>query len=145
MRSNPSFREEGSKIEEKEKHFVKNGWRGGWVKLLKKIIYWQPQATVFCDKVWFIRNVLKSQYIWIELIGGFAFQLWSKFNNLFAFFVTWDMLFIWHSLRDCKNVERVLNEEIVSEIWKKVRYKKLWKEEQMVKVQKSFNQVNNPT
>ena len=76
---------------------------------------------------------------WIE----FAYQPWSKFNNLFAFFfVTWDMLFIWHSLRDCKIVERVLNEEILSEMWKKVRNKKLWKEEQMVRVRKSFNQVN---
>ena len=76
---------------------------------------------------------------WIE----FTYQPWSKFNNLFAFFfVTWDMLFIWHSLRDCKIVERVLNEEILSEMGNKVRNKKLWKEEQMVRVRKSFNQVN---
>ena len=72
--------------------------------------------------------------IWIEP--------WSKFNNLFTFFVTSDILYIWHSLWDYKNLKRVSNEEIVPEMWKKVRNKKLWKEEQMVRVRKSFNQVN---
>ena len=128
MTSNPFFRQEVSKIEEKRKHFAKKGWLGEWVELLKIIMISfmdNPQVSAFCDRVWFIRSVLKTQYIWIELFRGSPFNLEASSTN-FSLFLSLEICYLSGTVCETtklSNVFWLLNEEIVSEMWQKVKMK----------------------
>ena len=94
--------------------------------------------------------MIYKKFTQISIYLNWTFGGRSLFNleaswTTFSRFLWLEISYLSETLCETKNVERVLNEEIVSEMWKKVKNKKLWKEEQMAKVQISINQVNNYT